>query len=294
MRVLTWLGASVVLSCVLGACGKTSGGSAGSEPQDFSDVTRQTIGPRAAQIICESFGACCENAMHPFDLTACTSELGKELDRELGDEESPKSVFDTAAAARCLTALRDNTRCGQPERDDSCEHVFAGTVAPGGACTDSNDCKVPEGGDAYCEHGLQGDVSSEQGVCTVQQPPERAKLGEACSLTCGLAFCDDSPAPASGGPAPTSNAACYRADGLYCGADYACHELQPEGNVCDTSDECVDDTFCDPQQMLCSARKPNGASCESDSHCLGGDCANGVCSDLMPSAEICASGSPFK
>ncbi|HVY30107.1 MAG TPA: hypothetical protein VHB79_26300 [Polyangiaceae bacterium] len=294
MRVLTWLGASVVLSCVLGACGKTSGGSSGSEHEDFSDVTRQTIAPRAAQIICESFGTCCENAMHSFDVPGCTTSLGKELETELGDEQSPKSVFDPAAAARCLTDLRDNARCGQPEHSDTCEHIFAGTVAPGGVCTDSNDCKAPEGGDAYCEHGLQGDVSSEQGVCTVQQPPERAKLGDACSLTCSDTFCEESPAPAAGGPAPTSNAACYRADGLFCDADYKCRGLLPLGTVCEASDECMGDSFCDPQQSVCSERKPNGASCESDSQCVGRDCAYGVCRELTPSADLCASGSPFK
>lgn len=249
-RALAGLGMCGVLSFV-GACGKSDGG----------PVERSDLAARVAKLQCDSLGACCQRQGHVFDAERCKARLSFELEDEFS-ENGPNTGYDAEAAAECLSGL--HVTCGKIEDGDSasCDRIFPGKLAPGTACTDSDDCRAPEGGSAYCD-----------GVCIVAVPTPHGKLGEACAYTCQGDDCSGAPGQV-GAAAPV---ACYRSEGLYCAfrTAYSCEPLVAVGQPCADGLACVEGAFCS-LEGLCTAPRANGAVCASSSECQSGAC-DGTC-----------------
>lgn len=282
--------------CVLvlaAGCGKSVGGGGGGG--SAAPVARADFAPQAAKTFCDSFADCCNAQSYPVNAQTCTSQLSSYFEQawlELGQ----KTVYDAQAAGDCLAALRAHVQCGSAEDDvieAACERVFRGNVKLGQPCDSSNECEQPANGHARCD---QADINSVQGVCTLEQAGVHAKAGEGCIGSCSGGDCDSIalPSPGGGDPQPAVNSFCYRAEGLYCGIDQVCIPLAQAGEPCEAYEGCADGLFCASDTSTCSARRPDGSACESDSNCLNGDCNGGFCQARQPDASDCANGSPFK
>jgi hypothetical protein len=266
-------------------CGKSDGGA----------VSRADFAPQAAKIFCDSFAQCCSAQGQSVNAQSCTSTLSNMFEQswaELGNRVG----YDADAAGVCLSALRASVRCGSSEDeaiDDACRNVFIGTVPVGQACQSSQECAQPASGRAYCDPN--GSNAVQQSICTLETEAKHAALGEACFSTCDGSSCSAVASPAPGGGAAPVDKFCYRKDGLYCGPSAVCAPLKQVGSSCDSYDACVIGSICTTDTKVCSAPRPNGSACERDSECASGDCADGtICQPLVPPADLCASGIPFK
>lgn len=284
MRVLTYLGTSWCVLMLAAGCGKSDGGA----------VSRADFSPQAAKIFCDSFAQCCSAQGQPVNAQSCASTLSKSFEQSWAELGS-KVAFDEAAAGVCLNALRASVRCGSADDEaieDACDRVFIGTVPAGQACESSQECAQPASGRVYCN---QGDVNATQGVCTLEAEGKHATLGEACFSTCDGSSCTAISSPAPGGGAAPVDKFCYRKDGLYCGPSAVCVQLKALGAACDSYDSCPVGSICTTDTKVCSPPRPNGSACQRDSECESGDCADGtICQPLVPPADLCASGIPFK
>jgi hypothetical protein len=288
LACVLWLGVGALFS----ACGKSEG--TGVE-------TREEFATRAASTFCESLGACCSAGSFAFDASSCKSQMAARFNANWSALEVS---FDPAAAERCLEDLSAHIECGEVDDDGigSCNDVFRGKVALGGACSSDIECQPAAAGSVSCSE----DGDSEDGVCVVSSetgaPARRGVVGEACNSTCddrgAGESCDVSvpvPAPGPGGEPVVDPATCYLSDGLYCSfaVSGTCKALARLGEPCDSYDACMDGSFCDFEAGTCKSPQPNGSPCSSSEHCQSDYCdydsdgANGVCGKRTADAENC-------
>jgi hypothetical protein len=246
------------------------------EPQQLADMA--AFAAAAAQLTCQSLGACCDREGVAFDATQCRERIVAELPGSL-EAESPGGTYDPKLAAACLAEAKPRTTCG--EIDDSggtleaCEHVLHGTLAPGARCETSSECEVGPGQSVSCTS--DGGDDDGDAVCVVftHGTAQRGKLGDDCRRTCdGDCFLSSSPNPARftlhGG-----NVGCYRDDGLRCVGEGRCAALADLGEECTLDDECVEGAFCGGGSVpgVCTALFENGADCfAAPIGCQSGHC----------------------
>jgi len=279
----------VALGAVLFGCGgSTSDGGA-------APVARQDFGSEAADALCTLLAGCCQSVGFAYDGAACRSGFSTVAEADLSN---PKITFDANVAGQCLAAVRSGTCNVTDGFESSCRGVFNGTVAGGGVCASSAECRRPEGGIALCESG----------ICS---PRPRGTAGDACSSTCtesGSSISCSSTVTAVGGSGGSPSAGpsgCYTNDGLTCGTTGTCVPLAQVsepctslscvkgafcdfktglcapvltvGSDCSGSNDCEASAYCDLSTRKCATKKPDGASCQSSSECAGKACTSGRC-----------------
>ena len=313
----------VVFACVLSAgvffgCGGSSsssgGGPSGGGPS--GPVQSQEFGSVYASTFCSSIAGCCTSAGYPADTASCNSTLRPTVDALTKVYASkPKIRYDAAAAGACVEAYRvalsactDQALYGQVNA--ICKGVFRGTVAPGGACSSTQECAPSTAGTATCDTGVcglsDGSISSEV----------HAKVGEACNATCsgdtnsyGCSGSSRMIVPGAGN--------CWVEDGLYCGSSGLCEVApkigQPCGGYsyceaaghcdngscvadsasgpCSSTEACLAPSYCDSSAPThsCVPRKANAVACNSSDECSGGQCEQDHCRNwTVATASSCA------
>jgi len=311
-----YLGLSWLLACAALACNgesTTKGGSDGNEPGAGTPTAAESFGSAFAAAYCQ-IGPCCQKEGYAFVPASCEATMKAYIDSAVNEQLAHAGVaYDAAAAATCIEAYRRVvTACTEPSLNDAlnraCEGVFYGTVPEGGACTADDACAdIP--GASY--------VQCNEGVCTAERdlvdPTQHAKLGEAC-----YGDCETGNGCSSGGRSvsimPTSQAACYKDEGLYCTSQYVCAALPQigekcpdyacarnsycNGDVCVAStasgpcpdlDECLEGSSCDYTTRMCIPLKANGSPCNYDAECASDKCDSELCRDWsVASTSTCA------
>jgi hypothetical protein len=279
------------------ACSSKSSSSQSSAPVASSDLAA-----RFAQSFCSSIQSCC--AASGYSTATCESSLQATLDASVATMVAdPKVTYDAAAAARFIDAYsaiaaactdKSLSTAATVQLDD----VFKGTVALGGSCGSTQDCVQKEGNYVTCDTG----------VCTLgasnSATAAHALLGQACIGTCtnfgtsGNCSSDPSVAWSS---TPTGGY-CWTSDGVYCtggtcatvptigqacGGDSFCEIAGHCDNSvcvaatatgqCAGSNACVSTSYCDAANWMCKPKKANGAACNSDEECAGGQCYQNLC-----------------
>jgi hypothetical protein len=220
----------------------------------------------AAHALCDHFGDCCSQASLDFNESSCLATQIVDAQAKL-DGRGKRRYVPTAAAA-CIADLKQVAKlCAVPVKEgpDCGWKLLIGTIATGGACTESDECAPP----AVCTDS----------VC-VATP--FAKRGGKCVATCLGG--DQSQVTSCYGATATSGPVCSSDDGLMCGDDGTCQPLPDldgagaAGDACTSASPCEQDFYCDDTSDQCAAQKPPFASCAADEEC--GDpqtCMNGQC-----------------
>jgi hypothetical protein len=194
---------------------------------------------------------------------------------EVAEVKAGSGTFNPGAFPKCAAAWASlGAACTVPLLDyievyAACNQLFPGTVAPGGTCTEDNDCKVPEGSFANC----RGDNRCEAIAV--------AKEGQPCNQGFGTSrtFCDN---------------------GLYCSSPSGagtCIKGKALGASCTQSFECGFGNWCSrpggASMGTCTAGRGFDEGCSFDSQCASGDCNGGRCTDpnvTVATDEICTGG----
>lgn len=171
--------------------------------------------------------------------------------------ENGSVKYDEDAAKACLETIRGGACSSgfifQGDAPGSCDDIFKGTVADGGACwideqCVSKQCQTSGCADACCE-----------GMCVAATPP--AAIGEACGDGCvDGAFCDSNGVCAA---LKQSGEACGGFDecagGLGCLAG-TCQKGPAEGEPC-VEFQCALPLACDPGTVTCEPLPGEGEAC---------------------------------
>src|SRR5260370_24638165 len=229
-----------------GCSGKSTPGAGSSNVVSADDLVNRFV-----KATCDAIGACCASASLPFARDQCESSMTREAQHLLTDTNASR-VYDGAGAARCidratmLLSLCATSTLIADQMKHSCEEVYAGTVAVGGACQSTKDCAQGSQGPAQCDVDATT-MGTPLPMCVVDPP---GQLGEPCL-----------------GPAPIDPNVHFPhltcADGLYCGTSGTCQSRVAVGGACIHDDECIA-TWCDttsPTSGMCAARLPNGSAC---------------------------------
>ncbi len=273
---------------VVAACGKSESSS--------GPIPKAELPARLAKIACEGLAGCCKTAALAFDLATCKQAYTARLKGDIKQLNSPNIDYDAAAAGECVDAIDGHSQCGEFEDNNApaCERVFRGKLAIGSLCTDSDECRGNPGQRVNCtsSDGLAPEV------CTLESstPSVHGKEGDACFTTCNEGrTCDfgSEPSPGIAAPGdpvsmPAPQAACYRAEGLWCDSTSGtCARLAQVGFPC-SYESCVGDAFCDPERQVCTTPRDIGAPCtsrnECQSHICGEDSGGPVMGDPGVSA----------
>jgi len=195
-----------VLLAVSG-CGPSSGGSSGAA------IPFDQLAAEYARVFCGKAFVCCDaGELQGIGTEAmCRTVVATEIMGDLtGDQTgiaAGTTIYDGSKARACFDIITAMP-CSEWGADENlrqvpeCWQIFRGTVAPGGACSRSDECM-----DGTCPPSVSG------GTCVA-----RAKLGESCaSNTCRPELiCDQD---SSGLP---TTCAVPRANGMACVADLQC------------------------------------------------------------------------
>jgi hypothetical protein len=305
-----------VLGCLVGATAGCSQAEPDHASNPQSDLNTEAAGDFATAFptaFCEGIAGCCAAADIPSDVANCKDLLTAQLSASLSRIASLKYAYDASAAADCIKASRAGlVACTDPEAMDAakrvCSGVFMGTVALGGACSDSGECIKTNAPYVSCDagvctaesdydfpsdevHGVRGDPcqascrANEDGSSNCRAPAQGGSSGVFCWANDGLVC-------GSGGTcvdAPVLGETCsaYCADGAYCGSGL-CVESTATGPCRSDDGTCLSSSYCDWTASTCTPKKANGAACNSDRECVGGDCYRDVCrSWTVASAETC-------
>jgi hypothetical protein len=215
------------------------------------------------------------------DRAACGNDLYTDDTPQLvASVRAGKIRYDGAAAADCLADI--STLCTKPISDDAnCDAAFTGLVTVGGACLSDTECASDRCDKASCD----ATVACCRGVCLEALPT--IAVGGTCSGTdadCVKgAYCDYVGAPgvstckligmkAEGQPCDGARAC---AGGLYCSDTKVCTRPPKRGEACDPTEFLCNiyQDYCDPETLVCTARRAAGeacntfSACDADSHC---------------------------
>jgi hypothetical protein len=260
--------------------GPTDGGSEGSStdggPTDggpTGSVSQGDFLRKVADAICENVGACCAAANIPYDRAGCEAFV---LRDGLVLTPPPHAIWDGVEAAKCVESyVRSATTCYRSRADDSaCDHIYRGTLPEGAACIDSKECADIRGTEAACSGTTPTTVR-----CIVVEWPVRGRAGDACKDTCIGAGCLRSASGAS---------SCYLNDGLVCSSSLGvCVPLPGLGEPCNDL-YCAAGLHCSTLDSVCQATRPNGEFCESDQECSEETCVDSQCRGWdFSHADVC-------
>ncbi len=243
----------------LGACSSSSSSSAG--------IPKYQFVAQLGAAICDPLGTCCASLGFPYDDAACKATVTSGFQQAFGN---PRFTYDPVAGALCVQAEKSAAAsCFASEGafDAACRNVITGNVPLGGACTLEAEC-------ASASDGV--DVSCDAGVCAVMP---RGKEGDPCKSTCGPVAGGWTcwPGGTTGNVPATGTAWCWIADGLACGAGGTCQRLAQTGQAC-VGGSCVDADYC-ANGPVCAVRVPVGGACSQSGVCVAGArCAWGTTS----------------
>lgn len=309
-RRLTALGAGIVLS--LTGCP--------SDPSTPSDVPLADLPPYLAGAVCDLYAACNPLVGTVYGTGAeCEAQLVARFeDGEIHALEHAVEdgtiVYHGDLVGDCVDAL-GAAGCDIGDPFDSCESIFEGTVADGGACEHNEECgagswcaittacpgvcqaRVASGGACTTGNACQAGLSCNSGTCGAP-----ATAGAACNGTTGVSC--QGLAYACVGDDGTTAGVCTAYDSLFVGI---------VGEPCDPTNE----DFCDPAlscafdgitggmpTFRCVARVTGGActiaipdQCPDGQFCAGVDFTMGVtegtCMPLPVAGEDCTPAVPF-
>lgn len=237
---------------------------------------------------CAEFAPCCAKAGLPSDGAACRAVYGA----------LTPSNYDAAAGNACLSEIRalssSPTFCDNlgstTGSAPSCKKVFqttAGTVAPGGECTQDKDCAPSSEGSAKCASLYKGGTTIKK--CQIQI------AGKAGDSPCVGTVDGNVTSYSSSGTAtdiPTKGYLCDVKDSVYCNSTSGkCTAISGVGGPCTSSysHECAKDAYCDLSSKTCAAKKPASAACTGD-QCITGtycDDTTKVCTTQLAEGAAC-------
>ena len=282
--------------CVTACSGDTSNGTGNTPPVAYTDFATTF-----AHAYCSSISACCAQAN--YSTSTCESSLSAWLNAALTTvAANPHIAYDAAMGARLIDAVSAvNAACTDRALSDSMNidfsDVFHGTVEVGGSCGQSGDCIRPDAGYVTCNAG----VCELDTMMSMDGP--RVTAGQPCNATCsGTANSYGCSGAGSTAGTPTTPGNCWVQDGLYCN-NGTCTAAPPIGQACggysyceeaghcensvcvaDTAtgactndDGCLTGSYCDTTSKVCTPVKANGATCNSDTECAGGECEQDRC-----------------
>ena len=223
-----------------------------------------------------------------------------------------RTILNPSAEAACIQAF-SNLSCslkssGSSAVDDACSSVVVGTIASGGDCINSSECKPG----LECDQG-SCTASCCLGVCVPTKP--LVAIGGSCtgdSACVDTAICNQSYNSATGMSDDTcqarvaigascpyygtcvTNAECV---GTY--GSMTCVALAKDGAPCASSGVSCENmtSYCDPVKGTCQPRLTEGSPCAipdagataASFGCLGfSQCKNGVCTRLPKVGESCS------
>jgi hypothetical protein len=206
------------------------------------------------------------------DATTCRAIFGAEVEVDadlLAAVEAGKIIYHPDKARECLNGIGgscDQNQFFTNDAQEACEATFEGTVAAGGQCAMSEECRsrecnIPSCPDACC-----------QGTC-VGDTPVRSQVGGPCESTsqCIDSFCDFQ----------TNTCGAYRPTGAACTSDSQCQVggcvdsicalLPGPGEICSSTTgdvECNDLGYqCSTTSMTCVAYGLTGDPCMTSRDC---------------------------
>jgi hypothetical protein len=202
-------------------------------------------------------------------------------------------TYDGAKGDACLSAMRATTAnddyCETVMAIDSCQDVFAssaGSVQPGGACSQDMDCARTSEGRGVCADAT--DNPDDGGVCMTLVT---AGVGATPCVGNDLGSVTAYSAPT---PPPKVGYLCDDTQDAYCDfGTFTCAARKKTGEACDWQTECVADARCDGSSNLCVARADLGSPCSTydmDSCVEGAYCSDqAVCEKKLPAGSPCTS-----
>jgi hypothetical protein len=286
------------------------------------------LGSRVLDVLCARAARCGE---YP-DKATCVANNGKmsDMGQVESDVASGKVKYNGSQVATCLSVY-DTIGCTVMETQNlhmpqSCQTVFQGTVATGGACYNDEECvslncnrggcggvtgccagtcdpvtvTVASGGDCVaagttCADGTycKLDSTSTGATCT-----PRIAAGQSCTSLFGQ--CVAGKACTSDTMGGTRTCGNLPAEGQACpdnicdaNADACdrttntCTRKIAIGGACPSGAGCVDYATCDATTKVCVAQKAAGGTCSTATDCLGSlVCTTGTCVSA-PALPVC-------
>jgi len=223
------------------------------------------------------------------DMATCLATASIDLSQFIDAVNAGKIIYDGAAAATCFAATSlvgvacTTTAQQAVPNDPSCAHIFNGTVAEGGPCSQPDEC-VSASCNLDVVTGCSGTPGCCTGACAPTAPAASAPLpvGADCSaagLSCVAgAFCSASTALCVANVTvgqPCDNATeKFCGPGLTClpapgGTQQVCLAPPAEGETCATGLPCDGlDDFCDPATRTCQPEIGVGGACPDGVGCV--------------------------
>ena len=291
------LGAALGLTWACG--GENSGGASPSQP-----VTNNDMATALSSAFCEGIVGCCSRYGYPSDTAACKNTLQTLLSAQMTTLfGTGHYTYDANAAGACVAAYRNAAEaCTSHEAEGAvetaCQKVYMGNVALGGSCSASGECVQNETRSVTCNAGVCA-LPTDNTFSYGQRA--HGKLGEACQSTC-ISYGNGGSSCGGSASASTAAADCWANEGLVCGAGSICVAAPAVGESCSgycapgaycsgatcvaqdaagscksASDACLSTSYCDSTTDMCTPKKADGATCNSDSECTGGDCLGDHC-----------------
>jgi hypothetical protein len=223
-----------------------------------------------AKAFCDAMERCCTNAGIAVDHASCMTNLTRDGEHFLNSP--PLRKYDPVRAGKCVDEARSQlslcrtTRLKDLEFTEACKAIYAGTVAPGGACQSNRDCAEASNGPMRCEVDVTNPVPPAP-ICVLDP---LGKLGEPCL-----------------GSAPYEPGVRYPhfacADPLYCDVTNHCQPQHGEGGDCSPAVLCESTLWCHstgPTTGACERRLEPGSPCTYDAQCSSSTfCYEAVCTD---------------
>jgi hypothetical protein len=209
--------------------------------------------------------------------------------------DSEAIVLDTARVDACVAAMRAAPDClsFREAALAHCENILRGTLRVGSPCAHGDEC----------EPGAHCDLTECPGECILNDPEQPLlQLGAPCdppiercemSLTCDPVtltcrnFRDAYRMSAVNEPCSEQEHCELE---LYCDQrNSICSALPGPGQACEAG-YCQDGYYCDitAEPQVCTARLPQGATCEIGYPCATGSCQMGVCGEVGLLGSSCS------
>jgi hypothetical protein len=252
--------------------------------------SKEEFAQRAAEIVCANFQACCgdSSALVP---SGCREKALADAADVVAD---PLIQYDPSAAADCLATIESETRgCRLATLSfevqwEPCNRAFVGTVARGGACTDTRQCALVDNGSVTCAADFDANANSNDMICLHYLAATRGTRGQACDCSMsngkGCEQIWNATAPLD------DRAACDAQDGLYCDIKNAiCKSIGDLGQQCQLNyDSCRNGLFCGDDET-CQSDPQEGDSCVQQMAICGANlrCKNGRCAQFPALGEQC-------